>query len=583
MLLYFRRVIKRYFPNLSVLLSYPSGVWKGDLSAGLTVGVMLIPQGMAYAMIAGLPPVYGLYAAFVPQIVYALLGSSRQLAVGPVAMDSLLVAAGLSVLPNLSPEKYISLALVLALYVGGIQFVLGQLKLGFFVHFMSKPVISGFTSAAALIIGLSQANHLLGIDLPRTNQLHTLFWALIELGASAHATTLAIGLAGILLLGLLKKYLPKLPAALFLVAAGVLLSERLQWESYGVKVVGIVPGGLPSLHIPQVDLDTVVGLTPLALTIALIAFMEAIAIAKAVDEKNNTSHVQPNQELIALGAANMLGAFFQSYPTTGGFSRTAVNNQSGAQTSLAALLSAGVVALTLLFFTRHFYHLPNALLASIIMVAVFNLIDWSYPVLLWKTNRQEAFILFFTFLTTLFVGFTQGILLGVLVALVHLIYRTSSPHIAVLGQIQQTPYFKNITRFPTETVTRPGTLIVRFDGPLFFGNQAYFRSELTALLTQQKERVSHLVIDAGPIHLVDATALQMLQTWIKELEEEQIDLYWVQLTGPLRDLFEQNGLTKQMGQQHFFGSLAACIHYLTKQEVSALEQKIATQTNTQEK
>ena len=572
---------KPFFPNLTVLLNYPKAYFGGDLSAGLTVGVMLIPQGMAYAMIAGLPPVYGLYAAFVPQIVYALLGSSRQLAVGPVAMDSLLVATGLSAIPHLSPEKYVALALVLALYVGGLQMIFGQLKLGFLVQLLSKPVMSGFTSGAALIIGFSQLHHLLGIDLPKNNSIQTLFSFLMTSGANIHPITVTIGGVGILWLLMVKKFFPRIPGAILLVITGIILSQAYHWDALGVRVVKEIPGGLPGFRLPSFAIADIIALTPLAFTIALVAFMEAIAVAKAIDEKNNTQHVVPNKELVALGAANFLGAFFQSYPTTGGFSRTAVNNQAGAKSSLAALISALVIGLTLHFFTASFYHLPNALLGAIIVVAVIQLVDFSYPVQLWKNNRAEALVLLFTFSVTLFVGIVQGLLLGVLVALGYTIFHLSQPHIAVLGRIKGSDYFKNIERFPEEAVPYKGVLILRFDGPLFFGNQAYFKSAIKTLLDNQKSPVNSIVINAVPMHYVDATALHMLQQWVQELNEQDIRLFWVQLTGPLRDRFHLHGLTDRMEDMRFFSSLTACMQYINEQEISAIDQKIAHQTNRQ--
>ncbi|MDA9295019.1 SulP family inorganic anion transporter, partial [Flavobacteriaceae bacterium] len=327
--------IQHYFPILSWLKTYSPSFLKGDIAAGITVGIMLIPQGMAYAMIAGLPPVYGLYAALFPQIVYAIMGTSRQLAVGPVAMDSLLVAAGLGALSLTTNAEYIALASFLALFMGTIQLLLGGLKLGFLVNFLSKPVISGFTSAAAIIIALSQLNHLLGIDIPRSNKLHELFFYLIELGPQTHLLSVLISGLGISFLLIAKKHFPKLPGALLLVFLTTFIAAQNNWESLGITLVKEVPEGLPSFVWPKAGLSQVYELFPLALTLALIAFMEAISVAKAVEEKEKTNYLNPNQELIALGSANIVGGLFQAFPTTGGFSRTAVNHDAGAKTGVA--------------------------------------------------------------------------------------------------------------------------------------------------------------------------------------------------------------------------------------------------------
>ena len=569
----------RFFPLFSWIKSYTRVDLKDDFTAGLTVGIMLIPQGMAYAMIAGLPPVYGLYAALFPQIVYALMGTSRQLAVGPVAMDSLLVAAGLGVLSLSGPREYIALAVFLAFFMGLFQLLLGVLKLGFLVNFLSKPVISGFTSAAAIIIGMSQVNHLLGINIPRSNKLHELFSFLIELGPQTHLPTVTISVLGVAFLFFFKKYFPKLPAALLLVLLATFLVVQFNGEALGVTLVKEVPGGLPSLALPSATPEQIYALIPLALTLSLIAFMEAISVAKAIDEKEKKNELNANQELIALGTANIVGALFQAYPTTGGFSRTAVNYDAGAKSGIAALFSALVVGLTLLFFTAFFYFLPTAVLGAIIVVAVVKLIDFNYPKYLWKNNRQEFYILLFTFAITLFIGIKEGILLGVFVALLHMVYQNTRPHIAVLGRIKDTHYFKNVSRFSEDVVTFPGVLILRFDGQLFFGNQSYFKEKVSALMEAQDQKIEHLVIAAAGINSIDASALQMLSLFIEELNQKSVKVYWTGLIGPLRDRFHKVGILDQFEELYVFSSLEAAVNAIAGTAPSELEKSIATQRN----
>lgn len=571
--------IKLYFPILGWLKTYSSSFLKGDITAGITVGIMLIPQGMAYAMIAGLPPVYGLYAALFPQIVYAVMGTSRQLAVGPVAMDSLLVAAGLGALSISSPTEYIVLASFLALFMGAIQLVLGGLKLGFLVNFLSKPVISGFTSAAAIIIALSQLNHLLGIDIPRSNKLHTLFIFLVEMGPQAHLLSVLISTLGVSFLWITKKYFPKLPGALLLVFLTTFIAAQFNWESLGVNIVKEVPEGLPTFILPKASLSQVYALFPLALTLALIAFMEAISVAKAIEEKEKTNHLNPNQELIALGSANIIGGLFQAYPSTGGFSRTAVNHDAGAKTGVAALFSATIVGLTLLFFTSFFYHLPTAVLGAIILVAVGKLIDLSYPKKLWKNNRSEFYILLFTFFITLFVGIKEGILLGVFAALLYMVYQNTRPHIAVLGRIKNTHYFKNIDRFSKDVTTFPNVLILRFDGQLFFGNQRYFKQQISHLIKNQTEPVKHLVLAAAPINYIDASAIEMLSLLSDELKENTTNLYWTGLSGPIRDQFYSVGLLGDYTHVFAYSSLEAALNAIEGKAPSEIEKSIATQRN----
>ena len=571
--------MQRYFPILEWIQGYNKSLFKSDFTAGVTVGIMLIPQGMAYAMIAGLPPVYGLYAAIFPQLVYALMGSSQQLAVGPVAMDSLLVATALNTMAIVNSDHYISLAIFLALFMGLIQIFLGLLKFGFLVNFLSKPVISGFTSAAAIIIGLSQLNHILGISLTSHNLIHQILAALWATLGNIHPFTALITMASVLLIFSLKRLSRKIPAPLLVVIIATSLTASFQWNDLGVKIVGFIPRGLPSVQIQEVTAQEVYQLLPMALTLALIAFLEAISVAKAIELKENKETLDPNQELIALGSANVLGSFFQAYSSTGGFSRTAVNHQSGAKTGMASLISALLVGLTLIFFTDLFYHLPKAVLGAIILSAVINLIDVKYPYQLWKTHRQEFFVLLFTFSLTLFLGVKEGILLGTLVSLTLMLYRSSQPHIAVLGRIKGTRLFRNVLRFPDQVETFPGVLIVRFDGQLFFGNHSYFKKQIAEKIENEKQKIKFLVIDAGPINYVDSTASATLHHWIQELNQKEIQVMWVKTIGPIRDIFRRDGMDKIIGKRNFFSSLDTAIGFINGEDISSIEKKVSNQSN----
>jgi SulP family sulfate permease len=570
--------MRRYFPILEWIQDYNKTLFKGDLSAGITVAIMLIPQGIAYAMIAGLPPVYGLYAAIFPQLIYALMGSSRQLAVGPVAMDSLLVATALNTMTIIDPNHYISLAIFLALLMGLIQIFLGLMKFGFLVNFLSKPVINGFTSAAATIIGLSQLNLMLGIEIPSNNLLHKIIQSLWNTDTKVHLFTVLITTVSVISIFAINRFFRKIPAAIVVVIIASILTFKLGWNNTGVKIVGFIPEGLPSVKLQWASLAEIYQLMPMALTLALIAFLEAISIAKAIELKEKKETVDPNQELIALGTANVFGSFFQTYPTTGGFSRTAVNHQSGAKTGMAALISALLVGLTLIFFTDWFYYLPKAVLGAIILSAVISLIDLKYPYHLWKTHREEFFVLLFTFITTLFMGIKEGILLGTLVALSLMVYRSSQPHIAVLGRIKGTSRFRNVLRFSEEIETFPGVLIVRFDGQLFFGNHTYFKKQITTRIEEEK-KIKYLVIDAGPINYVDASASSTLHNWIQDLHQKNITVLWVKVIGPLRDLFFRNGMVKIIGKRNFFSSLETALRHIEGEEIPKIENRISNQSN----
>lgn len=571
--------MRSYFPILEWIQEYNKTLFKGDLSAGITVAVMLIPQGMAYAMIAGLPPVYGLYAAIFPQLIYAIMGSSRQLAVGPVAMDSLLVATTLNTMAIVDAQHYISLAIFLAFFMGVIQVFLGLIKFGFLVNFLSKPVINGFTSAAAIIIGLSQLNHMLGVEISQGNVLQALMQSIWEVRTEIHLLTLMITLGSIFLIFGIKHFSKKIPVALVVVILTTLLTSQLNWNEMGVSIVGTIPSGLPAFNFQWIAVEDIYPLFPMALTLSLIAFLEAISIAKAIEVKENKETVDPNQELIALGAANVFGSFFQSYPTTGGFSRTAVNHESGAQTGVAAIISAAVVGLTLVFFSSWFYYLPKPVLGAIILTAVINLVDLKYPYQLWSSHREEFFILLFTFLITLFMGIMEGVLLGTLASLSLMVYRSSQPHIAILGRIKGTKHYRNIHRFTEEVETFPGVLILRFDGQLFFGNHSYFKKQIVDLLGRQTKKIRYLVIDASPINYIDASASNTLNHWIQNLNKEGITVLWVNVIGPIRDLFFKNGMLKKIGKKNLFYSLDSAVKYIGGEKTPKIEKRISDQNN----
>ena len=574
--------MKRLFPILSWLPNYKKAFLTGDLSAGFTVGIMLIPQSMAYAMIAGLPPVYGLYAALMPQLIYALMGTSPQLNVGPVAMDSLLVAAGLGALSISGIDTYIAMAIVLALFVGCIQVVLGVLKMGFLVNFLSTPVISGFTSAAALIIGCSQLSHLLGIEVGRSSKIQHILAAVVNELNQLNIYALSVGVIAIILILIFRKISKRIPAALVVVVLGILAVIIFKLDAKGVEIVAEIPKGLPTFTLPELDLLMLKDLFPIALTLALIAFMEAMSVAKVMERKHK-SPLRPNQELIALGTANIVGAFFKSYPTTGSFTRSAIIDLSGAKTGLANLISAVIVVLTLLFLTPLFYYLPSAVLAAIILVAVFGLVEVKYPIQLFKTRKDEFVLLNVTFLLTLFVGITEGILFGTLLALLLMVYRTSKPHIAVLGRIKGTSYFRNINRFKEDIEPTGDVLILRFDAQLYFGNKDYFKSELLTAMAQQQTPPATIIIKSDSINYMDSSAVFMLENLIAELQQQGIAVLFSELIGPTRDIIKKSKLIGLIGRENFFVNTNEAYEFATKKiPKTNLQEKISLQTKSED-
>jgi len=572
--------VQDYMPSLTWLRNYRKEDIKGDLSAGLTVGVMLIPQGMAYAMIAGLPPIYGLYASTVPLILYALFGTSRQLAVGPVAMVSLLTAAGVGALAEVGSQTFIALAITLALMVGLIQFLLGVFRLGFLVNFLSHPVISGFTSAAALIIGLSQLKHLLGVDIERSHHIHEILVQAFERIGAINWFTFGVGLGGIILIKGIKRINRSIPGPLLAVLFGILVVYGFGLTEYGVLVVGTVPEGLPAFSMPNFDQESLSALLPVALTISLVGFMESIAVAKAIQAKHRNYQVIPNQELIGLGLANIGGALFQSYPVTGGFSRTAVNDQAGAKTGLASIISAVLIILTLLFLTPLFYYLPKAILASVIMVAVFGLIDVKEAVHLWKSNRTDFAMLLVTFLATLSLGIEQGIGVGVVLSLMVVIYRSTRPHYAILGNIPGTPYYRNTDRFD-QLKEREDTLIFRFDADLYFANTSFFKEKLMEKTAKKQEALKNLVISAESISYVDSSAMHALEQVLEDLRKQEVRVLFAGVKGPLRDALTRAHLMEKIGNDNFFMNVEDAMAYLDNESDTAqsTRHKYTMQTN----
>ena len=532
--------IHQYLPLFRSLKNYDKVTFRGDLIAGITVGIMLIPQGMAYALIAELPPEYGLYAALVPLIIYAMMGTSPHLSVGPVALVALLVASAVTPLAN-SPEEHIALSILLALMVGAIQLLFGLLKMGFLVNLLSHPVLSGFVSAAAIVIGMSQLHHILGVD-SITGGLHEI---LIGIGVQIdqiHLLTLFIGVVSIGLIILLKRKLPAIPGPVVAVVAGILLVYFSGLERFGLTIVGELNAGIPSLIMPAVEWETMITLFPMALAIALVAYMEAIAVAKAVQQKSKDYQIDPNQELVALGTANIWGSFFQAFPATGSFSRTAVNYGSGGKTGLSSMFSAITVGITLLLLTPVFYYLPTAILAAIILVSVFGLIEFDEFKRLWRLGHYDRYMLLATFAGTLFIGIKEGILLGVTLSVIMLLYRSARPNHAVMGRIPGTSIYRNINRYETEQ--KPEFLIFRFDAPLHFANAEYFKDQVYDLI-QANPKTSCLILDLNGVNEIDSTGLDKLFEVVENLEEKGVAVQLAEVKSMVRDMIKNSTKDKE--------------------------------------
>ena len=522
------------------IAAYSGEKFKGDLSAGLTVGVMLIPQGMAYALIAGLPTQYGLYASVVPLLIYAFLGTSKHLGIGPVALIALLVASAVAPIAE-TPDEYIALSILLALMVGVLQFSFGLMRMGFLVNLLSHPVLSGFVSAAAIIIGLSQLHHILGVG-SVTGVLHEIVYGIAVQAANLNLITLATGAGAIALILFAKKKLPALPGPVLAVAAGILFIYFTNLHEAGVMVVGEINRGLPALVMPAIEWGTIMQLMPMAVAIALVAFMESIAVGKAIQQKSKEYKINSNKELIALGAANIGGSLFQAFPVTGSFSRTAINYETGAKTGVAGIISAAVVAVTLLFLTPLFYYLPNTVLGAIIIVAVFGLIDYKEFKRLWKIGHYDRYMLLATFTGTLFIGIKEGILLGVTLSVIMLLYRSARPNHAVIGKIPGTSVYRSINRYETEQ--DPNVVVFRFDAPLHFANAEYFREKVNELLIERPDTTC-MVLDLNGVNEIDSTGLDELLETMKDLSEKKVSVKLAEVKAPVRDMLKTSSKTDE--------------------------------------
>ncbi|MCD8514717.1 MAG: sulfate permease, partial [Burkholderiaceae bacterium] len=465
------------------LSSYQRGQLPGDLTAGLIVTVMLIPQSLAYAMLAGLPPEVGLYASILPLLAYAALGSSMTLAVGPVAVASLMTASALQPLATPGSPEYVALAIALALLSGVMLLVFGFLRLGFLAQLLSHPVISGFITGSALLIAIGQTRHLLGLPAGGDHAIGQV-WHLLTHLPQVEWVTASIGLGAVALLLLMRRLLGthllgKLAPMAVVILGTVAVAFWQLDQSAGVRIVGEVPAGLPMLGLSLPGWNATLALLLPALLISLVGFVESVSVAQSLALKRR-QRIEPNKELLGLGAANVASALSGGYPVTGGFARSVVNFAAGAQTPLAGVISAALMAGVLLGLTGWFHYLPHAVLAATIVVAVLQLVDFQTLRQAWRYDRADALAFAATAAGVLLLGVEAGILAGVALSLGVLVWRSSRPHIAVIGRVPGTEHFRNVLRHKVET--RPGLLALRVDENLFFANAALVEQHIEGLL-----------------------------------------------------------------------------------------------------
>lgn len=564
----------------SWLTGYQRSWLAGDLTAGMVVTVMLIPQSLAYAMLAGLPPEVGLYASVLPLFAYALFGSSMALAVGPVAVASLMTASALSPLAAQGSPEYLAMAILLALLSGVILFVAGLLRMGFLAHFLSHPVISGFISGSAVLITVGQLKYLLGMPLP-SGSIVKILSAIPQQGSQMNTTTATIGMTALVFLLFSRLYLGKLlkqigmapktsdlitklaPMAAVIASTAVVAHYGLD-QSAAVSIVGQVPAGLPALVLPALEWHAMAVLLLPAALISLVGFVESVSVAQSLAFKRG-QRIDPNRELLGIGAANIASALSGGYPVTGGFARSVVNFSAGAQTPAAGVISAVLMAVVIASFTGGFHYLPHAVLAATIIVAVTALIDVGTLVEAWHYDKADALSLLLTFFGVILLGVEEGILLGVVLSLAVLVWRSSHPHMAVVGRVPGTEHFRNVDRHQVETL--PGLVALRIDESLYFANAQALESRIEALLrTHPGTRCILLILSA--VNQLDSTALGILTELEKSLASRNISLQFSEVKGPVLDRLRPTPLGERMKDRIYLSTHQAFLAH-TDSSVSA--------------
>ncbi len=538
----------------------------GDLSAGLIVSVMLIPQSLAYALLAGLPPQVGLYASVLPLVAYALLGSSMTLAVGPVAIISLMTASALTPLAVAGSDEYVVLAMMLALMSGVLLFIAGVMRLGFLAYFLSHSVISGFISGTAILITLGQLKYLLGMPLPSGSALGmvaALPTALQRMNPSAATMGISAivflifartGLPPILnMLGVAPRVgamLSRLAPMLAIIVATTYCAMNQIDQTAQVSIVGAVPSGLPALTLPSIDINALQALALPALLISLVGFVESVSVAQSLALKRG-ERISPNKELMGIGVANVASAVSGGFPVTGGFARSVVNYDAGAHSPGAGIVSAIIMSVVIVAFTGWFYYLPHAVLAATIIVAVLTLVDFKTVITTWRYDKADAVAMLLTFAGVLLLGVEEGILLGVALSLAVLVWRSSHPHMAVVGRVPNTEHFRNIDRH--EVATLPGLIALRVDESLYFANAQIVEAKIEQLVQEQpKTRCVLLIMSA--VNQLDTTALQMLTELEASLSARGIRLQFAEVKGPVLDKLQFSALGQRMRERIFLST-----------------------------
>ncbi|NQX83022.1 MAG: sulfate permease [Flavobacteriaceae bacterium] len=567
--------LKNHITILGWIRKYNLSLLKNDSISGINVAIVLIPQGIAYAIIAGIPPIYGLYTAFVASLIYSFLGTARQVAVGPVAMDCMILASGVSAISFINTENYISVLLSLTIIIGLIQLLMGILKLGFFVNFMSRPVVQGFSFSIAILIGLQQIKNIIGTSIDSDNTIYKLIPNIYESLEFSDIPTLTMGGIAVILILLLKKISKKIPSALILVIIGSLLVKYIPFFK-DISIIKDLPSGLPQFGFSGFNYSNLKELLPVAITLAAVGYLELISIGKSFEAKQNEYKIDANKELKAIGITNIIGSFFGAFSASASFSRSSINTNSGAKTLVSSLFASLFVGLTLMFFTSYFYYLPKAILGAIIMVSVFSLIDFKEIKNLYIINKIDFIVLIITMVSTLMFGVTTGVLSGVISSIAIMAYKSSMPHIAELANVEGTNIYRNINRFP-KLKKEKDILILRIDNELYFANSEYLDNKIDDFIAKQTD-INLVILDFSSITNIDTTAAAMIERKIHSFSLLDIKLNICSVIGPVRDQIKKYGLYNKIGPNNFFMNIDQAVsEHKNKRPLEF--KKYTTQTN----
>jgi SulP family sulfate permease len=567
---------------LSDLKHYTLKQLRYDLIAGLTVAIVLIPQGMAYSLLAGLDPIYGLYAALIPLVVYSIFASSRYLSIGPVALMSIILLGGISTIVSPDEPEYLQLVIFSSFLAGLIQIGFAIFKIGNLTTFLSKPFMGGFITAAGIIILISQLKYLFSLELPRRVSVVNMLADVLNGMSLLNWVSLALGLGSMLVILLAKTIHRTIPGALLVVIIGSLLVKVLELDEFGVPIIGDMPKGLPAFNFSFLKVEYFLDLLPVSLIVASIGYVGSYSISMSLGSEEDKKRVSPNKELLALGLAKTIGSFFVAMPNMGSFTRSAINYEVGGRTQVSSLITAFILLLTLMFLGGLFYYLPEPILAGIVITSVFSLIDYKYALLLLHEDRRDFVIFIITFIATLLFGITNGLIIGILASFINVTLRANKVNYAVLGRLPSTEVYRNIERYP-DAEESENKLILRFSQSIYFANAEKIIKSIKDEL-EIRQGIENLIISFPTFSIPDSTATSALYQLVAYCQENNVRLIITDLNGPVRDYFHKVRLYERIGMENFYLTVEDAVSAIEHGNIGKEESiQYSSQTNYQKK